>query len=906
LCKFGGTCINTVGSYKCACINGTEGFDCSINPDNCNMTYVGPDGLNYTNLCNFLDPFANCTDGFDTYTCDCSLGYKGEYCMDDVDECSEAAADPRNVTLCENFGTCVNTIGSYHCDCIFGTYGFNCSENPDDCDISNSTIDGVLYPNECIARDKKANCTDGFGTYYCSCSDQWTGPHCLTDVDECSFVPQPCINFGTCHNIPGDYFCDCINGTFGKNCDINPDDCVNVTACNTADPKANCTDGYASFTCTCSPDYIMEFCDLEMIIYNVLQLIGGGSANEYDLIAMLRDLLRNPSMMKDLVPFVIGLQSKENRTRMSWKAEDFFLWITYEERSLDLNKDIVTWNDVVLGNCFTFNHFNNSDRMYRMRSDGSQGGLKAAVRLNTPEYVPWTETSAIMTFIHPTTETIFSESPRYNAMPHAQTTIQSKESRFKRLGGKYGKCVRSKDQVASYYYEGSYTTDGCLRSCYQDEVKKACNCMDSRYPMAAKEIACELPDRKCVDSITAKGDVSTWAGCTCPLPCDNSQFDSSYTVAPFVKCSSKCNTYTPSQRVNNSACEDLDAQVDYAIINVQVPKIMIDIFEETPAWTFNRVIGNIGGLGGVVCGINLITFFEFGFFFFFQLPMTLIRKFFTFPMEDGAHLISFLDHHLMSRVKSITKFNDFESQDIFYGVSSNSNGDKLKIVEMHYKEPEVEFKHLFTLYDVARLVISDSCPFFIHRNDEGALRLFRFTEDHKKVEGRKIDLEFTGLRDFFVYKNFIYCQYHDSASDVCTINRYDVEKEKVEFIWKTEKTSCRNFLLDNHSDRILLLSARTLLLIDHDSLHVYTIECDIPYRPFYRLVSITDEGELTLSSRRQLIELFTATISEVENDLKSSCAKSLESESAHSNCDIRIRELELRLGALERKIEYEK
>ncbi|GMS94369.1 hypothetical protein PENTCL1PPCAC_16544, partial [Pristionchus entomophagus] len=130
--------------------------------------------------------------------------------------------------------------------------------------------------------------------------------------------------------------------------------------------------------------------------------------------------------------------------------------------------DLCVWNDVVLGNCFTFNHFNNTQRSYLMRSDGAQGGLKAAVKLNSQEYMPWMETTAIMTFIHPNTETIFSESPCYNAEPGAETTIQTTESRYKRLGGRYGKCVKSTAEVTSYYYEGSYTTD--VRSCYQDEA----------------------------------------------------------------------------------------------------------------------------------------------------------------------------------------------------------------------------------------------------------------------------------------------------------------------------------------------------------------------------------------------------------------------------------------------------
>ncbi|GMS87871.1 hypothetical protein PENTCL1PPCAC_10046, partial [Pristionchus entomophagus] len=54
LCQNGGTCVNTAGSYECACLKGTGGFGCATNPDDCNGTYEGPDGMNYTNLCIYL------------------------------------------------------------------------------------------------------------------------------------------------------------------------------------------------------------------------------------------------------------------------------------------------------------------------------------------------------------------------------------------------------------------------------------------------------------------------------------------------------------------------------------------------------------------------------------------------------------------------------------------------------------------------------------------------------------------------------------------------------------------------------------------------------------------------------------------------------------------------------------
>ena len=79
-------------------------------------------------------------------------------------------------------------------------------------------------------------------------------------------------------------------------------------------------------------------------------------------------------MISDMVPFIIGTLTPDQRANMSWSAEEMFAWATYEEKELNLTRDFVQWNDVVLGNCFTFNHYN-ATQFYNIRSSEQEGGI---------------------------------------------------------------------------------------------------------------------------------------------------------------------------------------------------------------------------------------------------------------------------------------------------------------------------------------------------------------------------------------------------------------------------------------------------------------------------------------------------------------------------------------------------
>ena len=149
-----------------------------------------------------------------------------------------------------------------------------------------------------------------------------------------------------------------------------------------------------------------------------------------------------------------------------------------------------------------------------MRYAGDDYGFKALMRVRQDEYLAWIDTASLLVFIHPSDETVFAESVRYQAAPSRSVQIMTTKTSYKRLGGKYGSCANNVDEVKSYYYTGSYTTAGCLRSCYQDAVQEACDCMDPRYAMPEEAVSCAVDKCSCVQNVTeVKGDASNWEDC---------------------------------------------------------------------------------------------------------------------------------------------------------------------------------------------------------------------------------------------------------------------------------------------------------------------------------------------------------------------------------------------------------
>jgi hypothetical protein len=73
--------------------------------------------------------------------------------------------------------------------------------------------------DECVSTPCiHGNCTDGLGTYSCTCHAGFTGGDCDKDVDDC--LGSLCENGGACVDAVDGYTCACLPTYTGQHCEI--------------------------------------------------------------------------------------------------------------------------------------------------------------------------------------------------------------------------------------------------------------------------------------------------------------------------------------------------------------------------------------------------------------------------------------------------------------------------------------------------------------------------------------------------------------------------------------------------------------------------------------------------------------------------------------------------------------
>uniref|UniRef100_A0A3Q2HGM8 Fibulin-2 n=1 Tax=Equus caballus TaxID=9796 RepID=A0A3Q2HGM8_HORSE len=271
-------CINTVGSYRCACFPGfslqDDGRTCRpdgdpAQPDAAEESALRPESsqvapntiplpLPQPNTCKDHGPCKQvCSVIGDTAMCSCFPGYAimadGVSC-EDINECVT------DLHTCSRGEHCVNTVGSFHCYKALT------------CEPGYALKDG-----ECADMDEceqgTHNCQAGFtcqntqGSFYCQarprCMDgflQDPEGNCV-DINECTSLSEPCQPGFSCVNTVGSYTCQRNPLLCARGYHASPDGtkCVDVNECETGMHQCGeaqvCHNLPGSYRCDCKAGF---------------------------------------------------------------------------------------------------------------------------------------------------------------------------------------------------------------------------------------------------------------------------------------------------------------------------------------------------------------------------------------------------------------------------------------------------------------------------------------------------------------------------------------------------------------------------------------------------------------------------------------------------------------------------
>ena len=254
------TCIQMNSKTVCQCSSGFRGDTCRENIDNCGP--VSPCQHNGT-----------CVDQINGFKCDCDPRYTGAYCQ-----------EAKICAQCNKAGTQYCDRTTAKCVCHATHHGEKCETAVDPCLGQPCLNQGECFSNKTDPAVFKCQCKDKFkgercelseskcdsidclnggtcvdlpdkDTFQCQCAPNFDGVHCENFNSRCD--QEPCQNGATCFDYKDDYKCHCLPGFTGKDCDIFINNCED----NLCENDADCLSLANVYICLCKPGTIGKYCE---------------------------------------------------------------------------------------------------------------------------------------------------------------------------------------------------------------------------------------------------------------------------------------------------------------------------------------------------------------------------------------------------------------------------------------------------------------------------------------------------------------------------------------------------------------------------------------------------------------------------------------------------------------------
>ncbi|GFO11073.1 acid sensing ion channel 1 [Plakobranchus ocellatus] len=289
------------------------------------------------------------------------------------------------------------------------------------------------------------------------------------------------------------------------------------------------------------------------------------------------------------------------------------------------------------GNCYTFASSQDLHRSewLAMRA-GPGNGLSMEFDVQFDEYLPSTTASGLKVLIHDNGEMPFPEDGGILAGTEAATSIAMRKTQIKRLASPYVDCiakvdVNNNDKNFFADFGFTYSLNACRKSCLQKHIRKKCQCCDVSFSYPCTEDSlrrsmgiiaregdaipiCNTTDPQTTKCIREADEAfrDNKLGCikNCPPACEESSFSTTVSSVPFL---------TRDYRQISMRQRGLDQNVtqilkagERSLLKLEIfyDSLIVDKVVSQPAFTWNKLLSDIGGQLGLLLGFSILTAIE--------------------------------------------------------------------------------------------------------------------------------------------------------------------------------------------------------------------------------------------------------------------------------------------------------
>ncbi|CAD5217551.1 unnamed protein product [Bursaphelenchus okinawaensis] len=317
------------------------------------------------------------------------------------------------------------------------------------------------------------------------------------------------------------------------------------------------------------------------------------------------------AQVQDLMQTIIANLDPATLESAGYSLGDLVISCSFDTTPCDYENDFTKVTDPDYGNCYTYN----ANGTHKTARSGSAYGLRLITFSNVSDYLASSSCAGMRITISKQNFAVFPNTYGYDVAVGRYVLVAVGYDDIERLGHPYNNCTQ-KDDTEGSIYDGYYTYEGCVRTCFQQSLLANCSCVDSRFPKVSEDdVYCSYNNTEefeCYQNyINVNGDYTQTQNCSCASPCSDAQYSAVLTTAAWP-------TYFPNfttpQCTGTYPGTDVDCYTAYTenavAVDVMFANSEYEVTTESPNMNGYDLFRNISGAISLWIGASVITLFE--------------------------------------------------------------------------------------------------------------------------------------------------------------------------------------------------------------------------------------------------------------------------------------------------------